>query len=132
MQDDQGWRHVTWWAHRQWDGVPGTFRCRDHSTRKALPAASEASRPAAAVDPVSALEEALLNGTDALEESAERETPFIVVQSCGHRRVLRLVGGPESRAASDALNYARTHACSVCQGLIARARTEGIVFEPEP
>ena len=30
MQDEQGWRHITWWPHKAWDGVEGSFRCAEH------------------------------------------------------------------------------------------------------
>jgi hypothetical protein len=31
MTDDQGLRNVLFWPHPEWDGVPGSNRCRAHS-----------------------------------------------------------------------------------------------------
>jgi hypothetical protein len=31
MLDEQGWRHVLFWPHREWDGIDGSARCRIHS-----------------------------------------------------------------------------------------------------
>jgi hypothetical protein len=31
MTDERGIRHVLFWPHQEWDGVPGSGRCRTHS-----------------------------------------------------------------------------------------------------
>jgi hypothetical protein len=31
MVDDEGFRNVLFWPHREWDGVEGSARCRRHS-----------------------------------------------------------------------------------------------------
>ena len=31
LVDADGWRHVLWWPHREWDGMEGSFRCRAHT-----------------------------------------------------------------------------------------------------
>jgi hypothetical protein len=35
MVDDEAWRHVLFWPHKEWDGIEGSRRCRVHS--KATP-----------------------------------------------------------------------------------------------
>jgi hypothetical protein len=31
MTDERGLRNVLFWPHAEWDGVPGSNRCRSHS-----------------------------------------------------------------------------------------------------
>ena len=31
MTDDNGFRNVLFWPHAEWDGVPGSNRCRAHT-----------------------------------------------------------------------------------------------------
>ena len=46
LRDEQGWRHVLWWPHKEWDGVDGAYRCVQHPARPARPLGSgEGSAP---------------------------------------------------------------------------------------